>query len=62
VNPNYLFNELQNKDFDWQPTDRLAAEVVQLGEICDLGCSPGHIARYYRNRPANEADLFELLR
>jgi len=46
---NHLFSELQNKPFDRQLLDRLAAEVAQLGEVCDLGCGPGHIARYLRD-------------
>jgi SAM-dependent methyltransferase len=46
---NRLFNELQNKPFDRQLLDRLAAEVGPLGEVCDMGCGPGHVARYLRD-------------
>ncbi len=39
-----LFDELAAKPLDRALLDRLAATVH--GEICDLGCGPGQIARY----------------
>ena len=33
--------------------DWLVEKVGQLGSICDLGCGPGHIARYLRDRGAD---------
>ena len=45
----HVFRELQNKPFDRELLNRFAAEVAQLGEVCDMGCGPGHIARYLRD-------------
>jgi ubiquinone/menaquinone biosynthesis C-methylase UbiE len=44
-----LVNELQQKPLDRKPLSRFAREVAYLGEICDMGCGPGHIARYLRD-------------
>jgi SAM-dependent methyltransferase len=43
-----LFTELEHKPFDRALLDRFAAEVAGRGEVCDMGCGPGHIARYLR--------------
>ena len=32
--------------FDRRMLDQLAAAVRGRGQVCDLGCGPGHIARY----------------
>lgn len=48
----HLFNELEKKPFDWNLLKRFAAEAKSLGEVCDLGCGPGHIARYLRDAGA----------
>src|SRR5947209_5621520 len=40
-----IFDELQNKPFDRELLDRFAARVSG-GEVGDLGCGPGHVARY----------------
>jgi SAM-dependent methyltransferase len=29
--------------------NRFAAEVGEPGEVCDMGCGPGHVARYLRD-------------
>jgi len=29
--------------------DRFAKRMAGRGEVCDLGCGPGHIARYLRD-------------
>jgi SAM-dependent methyltransferase len=47
-----IFDELQYKPLDRQLLDRLAAAVSPGGVICDLGCGPGQIARYLRDRGA----------
>jgi SAM-dependent methyltransferase len=47
-----LFNELQNKPLDCKLLDRFAAETVGRGEVCDIGCGPGHVARYLREAGA----------
>lgn len=41
-----IFNELQHKPFDRELLDRFAAEVSGRGEVCDMGCGPGQVARY----------------
>ncbi len=44
-----LFNELQNKPLDRELLHRFAAEVAGRGEVCDMGCGPGQVARYLRD-------------
>lgn len=44
-----IFNELQHKPFDRELLNRFAAEVSGRGEVCDMGCGPGHVARYLRD-------------
>jgi SAM-dependent methyltransferase len=41
-----IFGELEHKPLDRQLLERLAKEVDGLGPVCDLGCGPGHVARY----------------
>ena len=48
-----MFSELDNKPLDRELLTRLAGAVNGNGEICDLGCGPGHIARFLRDRGAN---------
>lgn len=45
-----IFDELEHKPLDRQLLDRLAAKVQALGPLCDLGCGPGHVARYLHER------------
>jgi len=45
-----IFEELQHKPLDRQLLDRFAASVRGLGPTCDMGCGPGHIARYLKDR------------
>ncbi len=40
------FLELNHKPFDRRLLDEFAQSVDGLGPVCDLGCGPGHIARY----------------
>jgi len=47
-----LVNELQQKPLDRELLSRFASEIANLGEVCDMGCGPGHIARYLRDRGA----------
>jgi SAM-dependent methyltransferase len=44
-----IFEELQHKPLDRQLLDRFAASVRDLGPACDMGCGPGHIARYLQD-------------
>jgi ubiquinone/menaquinone biosynthesis C-methylase UbiE len=41
-----IAGELEHKPFDRQVLDRFAARVRGRGQACDLGCGPGHVARY----------------
>ena len=43
-----IFDELESKPLDRQLLDRFAKSVT--GPTCDLGCGPGQIARYLRER------------
>ena len=43
-----LYDELQHKPLDCRLLDRFAESVRETGVACDLGCGPGHIARYLR--------------
>jgi ubiquinone/menaquinone biosynthesis C-methylase UbiE len=45
-----IFGELQHKPLDRQLLDRFAASVRDIGPVCDLGCGPGHVARYLQER------------
>ena len=52
-----LFTELEQKPFDRAMLDSFAGEVRGRGEVCDMGCGPGHVARYLRNA---KVDVFGL--
>jgi len=41
-----IADELEHKPLDRQPLDRFAATVRDVGLACDMGCGPGHVARY----------------
>jgi ubiquinone/menaquinone biosynthesis C-methylase UbiE len=41
-----IFDELQYKPLDQKLLNRFAAEVGGRGQVCDMGCGPGHVARY----------------
>jgi len=47
-----IFNELQHKPLDRELLDRFAAALAGRGDICDMGCGPGHVARYLRDAGA----------
>lgn len=42
--------ELESKPLDQERLNRFVAEVRGRGDVCDMGCGPGHIARYVRDR------------
>jgi ubiquinone/menaquinone biosynthesis C-methylase UbiE len=48
----HLFGELAHKPFDRAMLDRIAEQVGDAGKICDMGCGPGQIARYLKDRGA----------
>jgi SAM-dependent methyltransferase len=41
-----IFDELRHKPLDRRLLDRFAADVRDTGLVCDVGCGPGHVARY----------------
>lgn len=45
-----IFDELQHKPLDRQLLEQFAVRVHGLGPVCDLGCGPGHVARYLHER------------
>jgi SAM-dependent methyltransferase len=45
-----IFGELEHKPFDRALLDRFADRVRGVGKACDLGCGPGHVARYLYER------------
>ena len=47
-----IFNELSNKPLDQELLNRFIAEVSGRGDVCDMGCGPGHVARYLRDKGA----------
>jgi trans-aconitate methyltransferase len=44
------FEELKRKPFDCQQLDEFAKSVKGNGEVCELGCGPGQVARYLKDR------------
>lgn len=49
----HIADELRHKPFDQQLLSRFASELKDQGEICDLGCGPGHVARYLHDHGAS---------
>lgn len=47
-----LFLELEGKPLDRQLLHRFAAAVRGHSEVCDLGCGPGHVARFLHDAGA----------
>jgi len=45
-----IFDELKHKPIDRRLLDRFAASVSEAGPACDMGCGPGHVARYLHAR------------
>ncbi|MGZ4816298.1 MAG: class I SAM-dependent DNA methyltransferase [Terriglobales bacterium] len=52
-----ISGELQYKPLDRELLTRFATAVKDHGMVCDLGCGPGHVARYLRDAGA---DVFGL--
>ena len=48
-----IADELRGKPLDCQLLDELVGEAGRMGTICDLGCGPGHVARYLQERGAS---------
>ena len=47
-----FFRELERKPFDRELLDAFAESVRARGEVCEIGCGPGHISRYLQDRGA----------
>ena len=47
-----LFHELENKPMDRELLSRFASETAGRGQVCDMGCGPGQIARFLRDAGA----------
>jgi SAM-dependent methyltransferase len=45
-----IFDELRHKPLDRTLLDRFAVRVREVGPACDVGCGPGHVARYLHER------------
>ena len=46
-----FFGELEKKPFDREVLDQFAKSVSEGGgRVCEIGCGPGHIARYLQDR------------
>jgi SAM-dependent methyltransferase len=45
-----IYGELEHKPFDRALLDGFADMARPLGSVCDLGCGPGHVARYLHDR------------
>ena len=58
----HLYSELDNKPLDRELLTRFAARVKGKGAICDMGCGPGHIARFLhdQNRDTNRNDNLDV--
>jgi SAM-dependent methyltransferase len=45
-----ISDELEHKPFDRALLDRFADATRDHGAVCDMGCGPGHVARYVKER------------
>jgi SAM-dependent methyltransferase len=48
-----IADELRHKPLDRELLDRFATQTKGRGEVCDMGCGPGHVARYLRDAGAS---------
>ena len=48
-----IYGELDHKPFDQEMLQDFAEKVRGSGLVCDLGCGPGHVARYLHNLEIN---------
>jgi SAM-dependent methyltransferase len=48
-----IYDELQHKPLDRELLDRFAKQTRGRGDVCDMGCGPGHVARYLRDAGAS---------
>src|ERR1700704_2599411 len=52
-----FFDELSRKPFDRTLLDAFAADCVGRGTVLDVGCGPGHVARYLSERGVTAAGV-----
>jgi SAM-dependent methyltransferase len=52
-----FFDELSRKPFDCALLDAFAAASAGGGKVLDVGCGPGHVARYLSQRGVDAAGL-----
>jgi SAM-dependent methyltransferase len=52
-----IAGELEHKPFDRAYLDRLAADLVDQGQVVELGCGPGHVGRYLHDRGVDISGL-----
>ncbi|MBP6016528.1 MAG: class I SAM-dependent methyltransferase [Candidatus Promineofilum sp.] len=45
-----IYHELEGKPFDREMLDRFTERLRGRGVVCDMGCGPGHVARYLADR------------
>ena len=45
-----IYDELRHKPLDREWLDRFAATMRDVGEVCDLGCGPGHVTRHLHDQ------------
>ena len=48
-----IADELKHKPLDRALLDRFAAATRDRGTVCDMGCGPGHLARYLTEQGVN---------
>jgi len=48
-----ISDELQHKPLDRELLNRFAKRTQERGEVCDVGCGPGPVARYLRDAGAS---------
>jgi SAM-dependent methyltransferase len=52
-----FFDELSQKPFDRELLDLFAGSVRGCGRVCEIGCGPGQIARYLKDRDVDMIGL-----
>lgn len=48
-----IYDELRNKPLDRKLLECFASSVKGNGELCDIGCGPGHVSRYLFKKGVN---------
>jgi SAM-dependent methyltransferase len=48
-----IADELRHKPLDRELLDRFAKQTKDRGDVCDMGCGPGQVARYLRDTGAS---------